>query len=386
MNKERIYEDELNGGISLKKEYDLVVFCHLRWEFVTQRPQHLISRIGKDRKALFVEEPIGFDETNKGTANVIQPSENITVIQPRIPWENMFEEMTPIVREYMQKLNINKPIVWFYSAAFLPMKDKIESSLVVYDCMDELSAFKGASPDLIEKEKELIRSADVVFTGGKSMYESKSKIGNNVHCFPSSVDRKHFEKALDESTEIPEDISSLNKPIVGYYGVIDERIDLDLLDKISSDVPDVTFLMIGPVVKIDESDLPRNPNIVYPGGKKYEELPNYLKFIDICMMPFAMNESTKFISPTKTLEYMVACKPIISTPIYDVVRDYSDVVKIVENSDEFVAAIQYYLNETNDEKQKRQELQKDIIEKTSWDNTANEMMRLMADALTNKKQ
>jgi glycosyltransferase involved in cell wall biosynthesis len=373
--------ERINNQNRLSGQYDMVVFSHLRWEFVTQRPQHLINRISKGRKVLFVEEPIGFDESNNGTANVIYPTENITVIQPHIDYKNNIREVSQIVNKFIKRLGIKNPILWFYFAHFYPIAKNIRHSLVVYDCMDELSAFKNPLPTLISDERKLLEEADIVFTGGKSIYEAKSKIAKNTYCFPSSVDRKHFEKALDPKTTIPADIKNLKRPIVGYYGVIDERVDQKLLFEISQKMPEVTFLMIGPVVKIDEDELPKGPNIVYVGGKEYEELPNYLKEIDICMMPFAMNESTKFISPTKTLEYMVAHKPIISTPVYDVVRDYSNEVKIVEDAKEFVAAVNYFLNEPEIAKQQRERLQTRVIEQTSWDNTALQMSQLINKAL-----
>jgi glycosyltransferase involved in cell wall biosynthesis len=279
----------------------------------------------------------------------------------------------------MEKLGMDKYIVWFYSAMFIDILPRLNASLVVYDCMDELSAFKGAPPQLISKEKQLLTIADVTFTGGKSLFESKKKIADNVYCFPSSVDQKHFEKSLKKDTEIPEDIKHLDKPVVGFYGVIDERIDLELLENIAKAMPEVSFVMIGPVVKINENDLPKQKNIHYLGGKKYQELPAYLKGIDIAMMPFALNESTKFISPTKTLEFMAAYKPIISTPIYDVVRDYKNEVAIVKNTEEFVEAIKKYMNETKAQKTKRVALMKAVLKRTSWDNTVDQMENIMQE-------
>ncbi|MDQ3099274.1 MAG: glycosyltransferase [bacterium] len=364
--------------------HDIIVFCHLRWEFVIQRPQHIINRLAQDRKVLFVEEPLEYDEMNKGTFNTLQPSKNLTVIQPRIPWGDFADILGPMVSKRAKDENITKPIIWLYSAAFMKCVDAVEHSLLVYDCMDELSAFKGAPAELISMEKELLERADVVFTGGKSLYESKNKLNANIHCFPSSVDQVHFEKALVATTEIPEDISVLTGTVVGYYGVIDERIDLDLLEKVANKMQEIQFVMIGPIVKISEADLPRTSNIHYLGSKPYAQLPNYLKRIDIAMMPFALNESTKFISPTKTLEYMAAHKPIISTAIYDVVRDYSNEVTIINNPDEFIQAINTYIAEPTDQKEKRVILQKAVINRTSWDNTVDQMKKIIEKTLSHK--
>jgi glycosyltransferase involved in cell wall biosynthesis len=366
----------------LSPDVDLVVFCHLRWEFVTQRPQHLISRIGEGRKVLFVEEPIGPGE---GMAKEIQINENFLVIQPQIEGAAMNSELAPIVQQYMKKMGIEKPIVWMYSAMFSEAAQEFDCSLLVYDCMDELSAFRGAPVELIQKERDLLGKADVVFTGGKSLFEAKQPYTTNGHCFPSSVDRAHFEKAFRDDTKIPEDISSLSKPVIGFYGVIDERIDLSLLETLAKARPEISWVMIGPVVKLTDEEIPKASNLHYLGAKAYADLPAYLKGMDITMMPFALNESTKFISPTKTLEYMAANKPIISTPIKDVVRDYSDLVKIVETPEQFLEAVDYYLKETDDERFTREAMFQSIIEKNSWDMVAYHMKRHMAEALESDK-
>lgn len=362
---------------------DIIVFSHLRWEFVTQRPQHILTRLARNRRIIFVEEPVGVDES-KEAFNIIKPNENVTIIQPRIEWENFPKRLAPLLVDFLGKQNIHKPILWFYSPAFEVMTSKLDHSLVVYDCMDQLSAFKGASQSLITQEKLLLNAANLVFTGGKSLCEEKMKYHDNVYCFPSSVDRKHFERATWSKTIIPKDMMNLNKPIVGFYGVVDERFDLGLLDEISQRMADVTFAVIGPVVKIEEDELPRRNNIKYFGGRKYEDLPNYLKAIDITMMPFALNKSTQFISPTKTLEFMAALKPIISTPIYDVVRDYSKEVKIVKNAQGFEEAIRYYLAETSVQRYTRETLQKAVLKKTSWDKTVEQMKELIDGELTKK--
>lgn len=374
-------DEVYQNGNADKKIPDIVVFSHLRWEFVTQRPQHIISRLSQDRRILFVEEPIGYESALKGTANVIRINPNLTVIQPRIEWENMLESLEILVKEYMNNLSIQSPVLWFYSAAFQAIADKIPHSLVVYDCMDELSAFKGASKTLIEQEKMLLQKADVIFTGGKSLYEAKRQLAENVYCYPSSVDREHFAKSLHEDTVAPEDTHNIPRPIVGYYGVIDERIDLALLNEVASLHSTVSFVIIGPVVKIAEEDLPKHSNIYYLGGKPYNDLPAYLKTFDIAMMPFALNESTKFISPTKTLEYIAGLKPIISTPIYDVKRDYNKVLSIVENAGEFVDALKQYLSESAADKETRTLQYEEILSAVSWDTTVAGMKKNIQESM-----
>lgn len=251
--------------------------------------------------------------------------------------------------------------------------------------MDELSGFKGASPELINQEKQLLEQADVVFTGGKSLYESKKRFHAAVYCFPSSVDRKHFEKVLSPETTIPADVASLPHPIAGYYGVIDERLDLELLARAAQALPNITFLMIGPVVKISEEDLPRAKNLVYTGSKPYEQLPAYLKAIDIAMMPFALNAATEFISPTKTLEFMAAYKPIVSTPIRDVVSEYSREVAVVKTPEEFAEAIEKYVTENPEQTKQREQLEEAVLQKTSWDQTVSAMKKIIEQQLEQKQ-
>jgi glycosyltransferase involved in cell wall biosynthesis len=363
-------------------EFDLVVFSHLRWEFVTQRPQHLINRLGEGRKVLFLEEPIEYEPQEEGTAKIVKVNKNITVLQPKVAREVFIKNASILVSEQMRKLKMKKDIVlWFYSPMFVDVTKFLSYKAIVYDCMDELSLFRGAPKELVDNEKKLLNIVDVVFTGGKSLYESKKKRHSNVHCFPSSVEKHHFAKALDAKTLIPQDIKAIQKPVVGYYGVIDERIDLELIEKAATLRPEVSFVMIGPVVKINEEDLPRRNNIHYLGSKPYETLPNYLKAFDIAFMPFALNDATKFISPTKTLEFMAAGKPIISTPIFDVVRDYSEAVAIIHSANELTAAVDNYIAENIKEKQSRLKLYTAILAKTSWDNTAKQMKKLIQSTL-----
>lgn len=351
------------------QKYDMIVFCHLRWNFVYQRPQHLISRMSQNLKVLLIEEPIGYEPDEENSGNLIVINENLHVLQPKV---KDIESITAIIPQYIK--NSDPLLGWFYSASFTPLLDLFEFETIVYDCMDELTLFKGAPEHLIAQEKYLLANADIVFTGGKSLYESKKQHHSNVYCFPSSVDQKHFAQALN-GVSIPQDIAHLQEPVVGYFGVIDERIDLQLLRATAKKMPNVSFVMIGPLAKIDQSDLPQEENIHYLGMKAYNELPSYLKGFDIAMMPFAINDATKYISPTKTLEYMAAGKPIISTKITDVVRDYSICVNLIETSDEFCEAITY-LFDKRDQLSLQLEYY-DILQNTSWDVTAAKMQSII---------
>ncbi|WP_034691125.1 glycosyltransferase [Kaistella palustris] len=361
----------MEANIKNRKSYsfDMIVFCHLRWDYVYQRPQHLLSRLAKDYRILVVEEPVAHTPHSKGSFNLREVEPNVHVCQPAI---DDIENLGPYLKKHLH--NTQFTVGWFYSAAFVSVLETLEFETVVYDCMDELSLFKGASAKLIEQENTLLAAADTVYTGGKSLYESKKLKHHNVHCFPSSVDVGHFSGESKTGQEKPADLRNIAQPIVGYYGVIDERIDLELLRKTAEKAPDYSFVMIGPVCKIEESDLPRAANIHYLGMKSYDELPQYLQHFDIAMMPFALNDSTKFISPTKTLEYMSAYKPIISTRIRDVERDYSHCISLIDDENDFCRALQ---NNTAEKVAAYDE----ILEKTSWDATAEKMSTIIKGVL-----
>lgn len=345
----------------------MLVFCHLRWNFVYQRPQHLISRLSESMKVLFVEEPIPHEPEEEGDFEIERITKNLHVLRPKA---KDISGISEILKNYLPTQDLE--VGWFYSAAFSEILSDFNFERVVYDCMDELSLFRGANPELVRQEKFLLSEADVVFTGGKSLFEAKSRDHQNVHCFPSSVERSHFSKALDD-LELPPDMNGIAKPVVGYFGVIDERIDLELLHRVALLRPECNFVMVGPLAKIGEDDLPREKNIHYLGMKPYKMLPNYIAAFDVAMMPFALNDATRFISPTKTLEYMAAGKPILSTAIRDVVRDYSHCIKIIETPEEFSRATDELL--AVDPERLHKEYEK-ILDNTSWDITADKMKEL----------
>jgi UDP-galactopyranose mutase len=278
-------------------------------------------------------------------------------------------------------------VAWYYTPMMLPFSRHLDAALTVYDAMDELSKFRFAPPQLLDLERELMGNADIVFTGGSSLYEAKKDRHPNVHCFPSSVDRAHFAKARAKLFD-PADQEDLPKPRLGFYGVLDERFDTELLGNAAEMRPDWSFVMVGPVVKIAPEDLPNRPNIHYLGPKTYDVLPAYLAGWDAALMPFAMNESTQFISPTKTPEYLAGGKPVVSTPIRDVVRHYGQLqgVKIASTPDEFVAACEEAL-ELSRNRESGWLAEADLmLSATSWDTTQARMAGLVAELLGTTKE
>jgi UDP-galactopyranose mutase len=367
---------------------DVVCLSHLRWDFVYQRPQHLLSRFARFGRLFFVEEPI-FDQVQKPYMQISTRGENIHIVVPHLPHGLDEEQRETLQRELLDELfqnqSLEKPILWYYTPMALSFSDHLQPALTVYDCMDELAAFKFAPPRLKELEQQLFQKADLVFTGGQSLYEAKQKQHRAVYAFPSSIDKAHFSQAK-ESLVPPADQASIPEPRLGFCGVIDERMDLELLTEMANARPEWQFVMVGPVVKIDPASLPQRPNIHYLGGKTYQELPAYLAGWQVGLLPFAINESTAFISPTKTPEYLAAGKPVVSTPIRDVVRPYGDagLVHIAGTTAEFVTAIEVALEQHRDEAW--QAGVEAFMRTISWDQTWQGMVELLAQASEQKKK
>ena len=357
-------------------DVDLLCFSHLRWGFVFQRPNHLLSRFSKHQRVFFFEEPIFHDEEDK--LHMENYNDNLYVVTPYMKHRENSAKVTAglqtLVSSLLLQMQIKRYFSWYYTPMALPFTRHLKPEFTVYDCMDDLSAFKFAPPELTRLEKELFNKSDIVFTGGHSIYESKKNAHHNIYPFPSSIDKSHFGKARRIRKD-PEDQKHIPHPRFGFFGVIDERFDIELIDTVAKAKPEWQFVLLGPVVKIDPASLPNHPNIHYLGGKKYDELPNYLAGWDIAMIPFAINESTRFISPTKTPEYLAAGKPVISSPIRDVVSPYgnNNLVHIAFNSDEFIAAAASELKK----KRKSAWIKKvdEFLEGTSWDRTWSQMVR-----------
>ena len=356
----------------------ILVFSHLRWDFVYQRPQHLLSRLAEHYNVLFFEEPV-FRPGESGLEKNA-PQANITICRPYTPVDmpGFHDDHLPYLKKMVRELvsDASEYIVWFYTPMALPLLQEVPASLVVYDCMDELAAFRNPPRQLLQRENSLLKRADIVFTGGPSLYNAKKDRHPNVHCFPSSVDVQHFAKALDRLDVHPA-LRDIPGPRLGFYGVIDERFDTELMAALAAAHPRWQIVLVGPVVKIDPATLPRMENIHYLGQQPYEVLPQLLAGWDVCLMPFAMNESTRFISPTKSLEYMAAELPIVSTPVRDVVDLHADVVAIADTPEAFIAACEAALLESAEGRRQRIEKMRDKLARTSWHATAVAMRDLM---------
>jgi glycosyltransferase involved in cell wall biosynthesis len=371
--------------------YGIVVFSHLRWGFVWQRPQQFLSRFARKHKILFVEEPFfNLPAGAEPRLDFHKVMPNVTVICPRLSPAWRTNRQLPsllrnLTRDGIKALNdggeFDRPLLWYYS----PMDSAwslghIPNRGIVYDCMDELSQFTGAPKSLVENEARLMQFADIVFTGGYELAGKKRAQHSNVHPFGCGVDFEHFAKASIAATPIPPDIDFMQRPILGWFGVVDERVDYPLLAEMARLRPGWSFAMVGPVVKIDPNLLPHAPNLYWLGGRDYQQLPNYCRAFDVNMMCFAINAATQFINPTKGLEYMATGKPVVSTPVRDVVRQWAEVVRIARTADEFIAAAEEALAAGPNDECVRRGIE--LARKSGWESTVESMQKLIRDAIS----
>jgi UDP-galactopyranose mutase len=344
-----------------------------------------LSRFAKGRRVFFIEEPI-FGE-GEARLDVSRRETGVHVVVPHLPEilrdTNTDAVLKEMIDVFYEEHVIQDYVLWYYTPMAMGWSSHLKPLATVYDCMDELSAFRGAPPALREREQLLFERADLVFTGGQSLYEAKRDQHKEVYAFPSSIDATHFAQARCIKCD-PQDQADIPRPRLGFFGVVDERMDLELLRGIAEARPDWHLIVIGPVVKIDENELPRRDNIHYLGGKDYKELPTYLAGWDVALMPFARNESTRFISPTKTPEYLAAGKPVVSTAISDVVRPYGELglVRIADTTAEFVAAIEAAMQ---DDAAARLREADAFLSQTSWDRTWRRMADLIEDVVTERR-
>ncbi len=368
---------------------DLICFCHIRWKFVYQRPQHLMNRFARYDRVYFIEEPV-YEPSGKSFLEIRKDGENLWIVTSHLldsytEDEIVFQQKILLSKLYTEH-KIENYIHWYYTPMFLTISNHLQPELIVYDCMDELSNFKFAPADLKQKEKDLFRVADLVLTGGHNLYQAKKNLHNNIFPFPSSIDKEHFMQSRMRRN-IPSDQAQPGRPVFGFYGVIDERFDIELLREVAAKKPEWDFVIIGPVIKIDPATLPVSPNIHYPGPKTYEELPAYLAGWDIALIPFLLNESTKYISPTKTPEYLAAGVPVLSSAIVDVVNPYeiNNLVQIFSDADSFIAAGEKELAKTKAEKIKWLANVDLFLKENSWDETWHQIKKHINITLKSKK-
>jgi beta-glucosidase/6-phospho-beta-glucosidase/beta-galactosidase/glycosyltransferase involved in cell wall biosynthesis len=375
--------------------FPIVVHCHLRWSGVWQRPQQFLSRLSKDHPILFVEGPtvVGEDSTPRAHIEQVADYPNIHVMQTFFP-ASRFHDGGWVDAERLRLFNeanhhqfngdFKGAVHWFYDPMAAPcFISKVDATGIVYDCMDELSQFKFAPPELRIRERMLLEAADVVFAGGHKLWQSKSRHNANAHFYGCGVDVSHFSQARAEQTKVPFDLDFVHRPILGYFGVIDERLDYELITKLAETDPNWSIVMIGPVVKVDPNALPNRTNIYWLGRRDYSQLPAYTKAFTACMMPFALNEATEFINPTKALEYMATGRPIISSAVPDVVTNFSEVVKVAQTHENFIELCRHAVRQPG-----KFNIEGGLVmaEQNGWDVIVGKLENHIHDVLRRKSQ
>ena len=368
----------------------LIVFSHLRWNFVYQRPQHLLSRLARHYHVVFIEEPMLTTQAAYLERSAACPG--VEVLRPHTPidaagfHDDQLATLQPLIEGYLADNSIDDYLVWFYTPMALPLLSELTPRAVVYDCMDELAAFKNAPRQMKQRETALLKSADVVLTGGPRLYDAKRHLNDNVLCLPSAVDAAHYSarRATADAAAMAraDDLQGrIDGPRLGFFGVIDERIDLELVARLADDPSGWQVIMVGPVVKIDPQSLPQRANLHWLGSQPYELLPQLVAGWDVCLMPFALNESTAFISPTKTLEYMAAGKPVVSTPVHDVKVLFGDVVAVAQGAEAFIGACRAALRESAAHAAERTLQTMRCVQRYSWDETVETIREALEKAL-----
>ena len=372
----------------------LLYLAHLNWDHVWQRPQQLMSRFAERCRVVYIDPPVRVEGSGQPVLWEQQSPTGVRVLRP-IFGEKLIDEDEANYQALWLKLLPEtlalagpNTVLWVSS----PRADYlVEAALpsvrtAVYDCMDDLASFLDGAEDLREREQKLIQSVDLLFTGGRSMYEARKHLHPRAYCFPSGVDVAHFRATTDPATQEPAAIADLSRPRLGYFGVLDERIDWELIAAVAQRRPDWQWTLVGPTAKIDPDALPAAPNIHYLGQQQYADLPGFLKGFDVATMPFALNQATKFISPTKTPEYLAGGKQVISTSVADVVASYSGIVRIADGPDQWIEAVEQTLAASETDRKQRLDRAADILAVSSWDGIAERMWSLVVERLAASPQ
>jgi glycosyltransferase involved in cell wall biosynthesis len=380
----------VTNGARERDDYSIIVHSHLKWDWVWQRPQQFLSRLSKKHRVLFIEAPdaVANLSASKVTLREVDDCPNVVVLQMQMPeaqasnreWlDNESRRLVQSVLAGPLGRSFESTVQWFYDPmAVTAFAGQMNERAIVYDCMDQLSQFRFAPPELVKRERELLAVADVVFAGGPKIWEEKRKRNSNCFCYGCGVDLAHFARARDAGCARPTDVRDLPAPVFGYIGVVDERLDYDLIGNLADANPQGSVVMVGPTTKVDPAALPRRHNVHWLGGRDYSLLPNYAKAFDVCLMPFALNEATEFINPTKALEYMATAIPIVSTPVPDVVRQFSKVVDVAGSTAEFIKACARNAQKPNQAAISRG---LDLARKNSWESIVRKLEAHIEEAI-----
>jgi len=310
-------------------------------------------------------------------AGVRQVEPNIFVMDPPVlplPGVAAAERLNRVVlavwlRRLCRRLGLDRPLLWTFLPNVNWLLGRLNERMVIYHCVDEYSEFSGVPKDVIVRmEQDLIRRADIVFTSAEKLCDERRQVNPRTYFIPHGVDVAHFSRALDPAIEVPEEIRRLAKPVIGFFGLLADWVDLDMIGALARARPQWSFALVGKV-QTDLGAVARLPNVHRLGQQPYTALPAYCRGFDVGLIPFRMNELTLRVNPLKLREYLAAGLPVVSTPLPEVVR-YNGLVHIAVNEAGFLRAIDAALKERSPEQDRRRV---EAMRGESWEARVSEM-------------
>lgn len=372
----------------------LLVLSPSRWDFMFRRTQQLMSRLAGRWQVLFVEEPRR--SRNAAWLDEQAQGEHLSVLVPHLP-ANLSPHLPPsldathdeprrMLAAYLRQRDLRVDVAWVSSPASLPLLDSLDARCVVYDCHASSTA-----PRLRREQALLLERSTLVFANGPSLYESLREQHPRVMCLPDAVAAAHFAPDAQRPHSVQAMHAGslqrhLSAPRLGWFGVIDRRLDLDLLAQIADAHPQWSLVMVGPVVGLDASRLPQRANIHWLGVQPYSVLPHLLEGWDLCLLPFVIGAATRQLCPAQALEYMAGGKPVLCTPLHDVAWMFSDSVAIAERGPPFIAACEALLAESPAQRAQRALQMMATVSASSWDRSAQAVHEMLHTALASRRR
>ncbi|GEM_PF-200667 len=396
----------LDGDRAMLTGEDIMCLSTIDWDFLWQGHQEIMSTFAaQGNRVLFVENtgvrtPTWRDlprlrqrirNWRRGVQGIRQERENLYVYSPILlpfPYSRLAQWINRriflrTIRRWMVLMQARQPIIWTFLPTGLAL-DVIRSvphRLVVYYCIDN---FEESSPEAKRKvgpsEQRVLREADLVFVTSEALADRCAPAhGTRPHWFPFGVALRDFPSAASTSTAVPADLAQLRRPLIGYVGGIHQWLDQALVRSVAQQLPEHSFALVGPI-QTDVSALTGLPNVHLLGAKSHEALSEYIQAFDACLIPYRLTEYTRYVYPTKLNEYFALGKPVIATPIQEIVTfntRYQDPVRIGESAEAFAAHIRAAVSENGDHADARRR----IAQQNSWEARIEAMSRLIQEEL-----